>query len=165
MKEIKAPKSFVGAEEPTLFLAGTIDNGASEDWQALVVRHLTGIPGTILNPRRDDWDDTWVQRATFTPFREQVEWEQNAMERATWIGMNFLPDSKSPITLFELGLHIRHPGLIVCCPKTFYRFGNVEIVAARWGVRLYCDIQPWLSAVERAVLHSGRFYEKGSGGA
>ena len=59
---------------------------------------------------------------------------------ATLILINFEPDSKSPITLLELGLHANDRGLIVRCPKGYWRKGNVDIVCARHRVPVYEDL-------------------------
>ena len=48
--------------------------------------------------------------------------------------MYFDPETKSPITLLELGLYARSGKLVVCCPHGFWRRGNVDIVCDRYGV-------------------------------
>ena len=45
----------------SLFLAGSIEMGTAEDWQAALTTRLADFPVVILNPRRDDWDATWRQ--------------------------------------------------------------------------------------------------------
>lgn len=49
----------------------------------------------------------------------------------------FAPNSKSPITLAELGIACgKFPQkVIVCCPQMFYRKGNVDIICHRYGVK------------------------------
>lgn len=59
------------------------------------------------------------------------------MEKADLIVMNILADSKSPISLMEIGLFARTNKLIVFCPKTFYRYDNVRVVCQRFGIPLY----------------------------
>lgn len=119
------------AAETTLFLAGSIEMGKAEDWQSRVVRELADLPGVILNPRRDDWDDTWIQSINHPMFREQVEWELIGLETATLVLVYFAPDTLAPITLLELGkLSSRAETVTVCCPDGFYRKGNVEVVCA-----------------------------------
>ena len=48
-----------------IFLAGSIDMGTAEDWQAVVTKEIQKINISkdieIYNPRRDDWDSSWVQ--------------------------------------------------------------------------------------------------------
>ena len=88
----------------------------------------------ILNPRRDDWDSTWLQEIDNPKFREQVMWELDALEEADIIVMYFDPNTKSPISLLELGLFARSKKLIVYCPDGFWRKGNVDIVCRKYGV-------------------------------
>ena len=55
-----------------VFLAGSIDMGKAEDWQPFVTERLSDLPISIFNPRRDDWDSTWVQDISNKQFAEQV---------------------------------------------------------------------------------------------
>jgi hypothetical protein len=71
---IKAPEEHKVDDRLTIFLGGSIDMGAAELWQDRLVRDLV-----ILNPRRDDWDSSWVQDPTpGTQFYKQVAWELDA---------------------------------------------------------------------------------------
>jgi Nucleoside 2-deoxyribosyltransferase like len=50
--------------------------GKAEQWQERIADALSGAGDLIiLNPRRDDWDDSWQQRADDPQFSEQVSWE------------------------------------------------------------------------------------------
>lgn len=133
MEEIKAPNDYKETGKPYIFLAGSIEMGKAENWQERVVRELSEFDVIILNPRRDDWDSSWVQSIENPQFREQVEWELEAIEFADIIIMNFDPKTKSPITLLELGLFVRTEKLLVCCPEGFWRKGNVDIVCWKYG--------------------------------
>jgi hypothetical protein len=130
-----APLDF-DPSQPSIFLAGSIEMGQAEDWQARFQASLNRADITILNPRRDAWDATWAQRIDNHQFRDQVEWELAAQERATLIAMYFAPATKAPVTLLELGLFARSGRLVVFCPDGYWRKGNVEIVCARYGVPL-----------------------------
>ena len=139
MKTVKAPKSYHrDYENPKVFvfLAGSIEMGSAENWQDRLCKELKGNY-LVLNPRRDDWDNSWEQSITNSQFREQVKWELEAMEQADIITMYFDPNTKSPITLLELGLWAgKNPKkLIVCCPNGYWRKGNVDILCAKYGVR------------------------------
>jgi hypothetical protein len=135
MIEVKAPASY-DRYRRSIFLAGSIEMGKADNWQARVIKSLQGQEILVLNPRRDDWDSSWNQSIADPQFREQVEWELRAMEDATHILMYFDPSTKSPISLLELGLHAKSGKLIVCCPDGFWRKGNVEIVCKRYGVTM-----------------------------
>ena len=137
---IKSPQSVVKNSKKgftKVFLAGTIEMGKSEDWQTKVSAILSDRPYTILNPRRDEWDSSWVQRIENPQFYQQVNWELDALNKADIIILYLLPDTKSPISLLELGLYASSGKLLVCCPEGFCRKGNVEIVCERYNIPLY----------------------------
>src|SRR3990167_9424430 len=149
MKIIKAPNEYRedNTEKETLkvFLAGSIEQGKAENWQDKVTDILqeyeifrqgeTEIK--ILNPRRDDWDSSWVQSIENKPFNEQVTWELDALEAADIIVLWFDPNTKSPISLLELGLFATSEKMLVYCPEGFWRKGNVDIVCERNGIPHY----------------------------
>lgn len=147
MKEIKPPHSIVKNSNKDwykVFLAGTIEMGNSEDWQTKVSNSLVDKPFTILNPRRVDWDSSWAQEFENPQFYQQVTWELNALDKADFIILYLLPDSKSPISLLELGLYANSGKLLVCCPDGFWRKGNVDIVCERFNVPVYENIEKLL---------------------
>ncbi len=133
MIEVKAPESRGMTEFPTIFLAGSIEMGNAEPWQKKIVEAMSDKHVVFYNPRRDDWDSSWKQDIKNSQFREQVEWELEAQEDADVIIMYFDPNTKSPITLLELGLFAKKP-MVVCCPEGFWRKGNVDIVCKRYNI-------------------------------
>jgi hypothetical protein len=136
MQLLQPPAALVWpAGRRSVFLAGSIDLGGAPLWQREVARELAETDLVVLDPRRRDWDASWRQSIDEPKFREQVEWELEAQERADLIIMYFAPASQAPITLLELGLFARSGRLVVCCPEGFWRRGNVEVVCARYGVR------------------------------
>jgi hypothetical protein len=134
----------------SVFLAGTIEMGNSIDWQAHAIEVLAEAASVIYNPRRPDWDSSWTQEIDSPEFNVQVTWELTHIETADVVVMYIDPQSKSPITLLELGLIASsHPGkLHVCCPDGFYRKGNVDIVCNRYGVRTYETLDVMLESVK-----------------
>jgi Nucleoside 2-deoxyribosyltransferase like len=135
MLQITAPSKWIkDTKLKYLFLAGTIEMGASENWQSKAVARLENLAIVLLNPRRLNWDLSIRPEADEPLFREQVEWELDALERADHIFMYFLPGSKSPITLLEFGLFARSGRLTVCCPDGFWRRGNVLLTCERFRV-------------------------------
>lgn len=131
---IKPPTQLDQSGRYSVFLAGSIEMGAAEDWQAMVEQRLADLDIVIYNPRRDDWDPTWEQRADNTLFRQQVIWELQALRRADLIILYFSPPTRSPISLLELGLFASADKLCVLCPEGFWRKGNVDIVCQMYGV-------------------------------
>ncbi len=133
---IKPPASIAKARGFKVFLAGSIEMGKAENWQAQVTEILLslGKDVTIYNPRRDDWDSSWEQKIENDNFYEQVRWELQSLEDADLIAMYYDPNTTSPISLLELGLYARSGKLIVCCPEGFYRKGNVDIVCEKYNI-------------------------------
>lgn len=150
---LKPPAPLVIANgELSVFLAGSIEMGRAEAWQAFVEQALNDLPITVLNPRRDDWDGSWEQTIGNSQFRGQVEWELEAQERASVIAMYFAPATQSPITLLELGLFAHSGRMVVCCPPGFWRRGNVEVVCARYGIPLLTELPQLVQAVRERVM-------------
>lgn len=140
-----------------VFLAGSIEMGKAEDWQATLEDMLRDRDWDLYNPRRDDWDPTWEQKADNPPFREQVEWELNALEQANSIVMYLSPGTISPISLLELGLHAHGEKLIVCCPEGFHRKGNVDILCQRYHITQVESLGQVVPALERQEQKLNRF--------
>ena len=139
MKEIKPPEKIerIG-DQIAIFLAGSIEMGKAEDWQNRIVREFEDKKNVIFfNPRRDDWDSSWEQKESNPQFNEQVNWELEYLTRADIIFMYFSPETKSPISLLELGLYAESGKMIVCCPDEFWRKGNVDIVCSQYDIPLY----------------------------
>ena len=133
---LEPPAPLELQERRSVFLAGSIEMGLAGDWQAEVIAALADLDIIILNPRRTDWDSSWRQSIDDTRFREQVEWEIAAQERADLIAMYFAPETRAPITLLELGLFANSGKQVVCCPDGYWRKGNVEVVCARYRIPL-----------------------------
>lgn len=105
----------------------------------------------ILNPRRDAWDASWKNVASNKQFRQQVEWELEALENSDAILMYFDPATKSPISLLELGLFAHTDKLYVVCPSGFWRKGNVDIVCGRYGIKQYSSLTKAVQAVKSKI--------------
>jgi hypothetical protein len=151
MREFKPPQQIESNGLKSIFLAGTIDIGNSEDWQSIVVRAFEKTNVNILNPRRVSWDDSWVQTFENPQFYQQVNWELDAMEKADIIILYLAAGSKSPISLLEFGLHARSRKLYVYCPDDFYRSGNVQIVCDRYNIPLYKDLGKLINKVKDEI--------------
>ncbi len=91
MNVIYAPQQVVTPEKPTLFIAGSIEMGVASRWQNKVIRCLSGYQGTLLNPRRKTWDASWHQAIENPEFREQVDWELDAIERSDLVAFYLEP--------------------------------------------------------------------------
>ena len=128
-----------------VFFAGTIDNGESDDWQKelycnvamhdnLVItmgeNYVTPekLNITIFNPRRDEWNPEFSNEDVI----EQIKWEQEKLDEADLIVMVLRDDSKSPISLLELGLYGPGGKMIVFCSDKFYRYNNVKLTCEKY---------------------------------
>jgi len=132
MIEIQAPNKVVKIEgNISIFLAGSIELGNAVEWQQALISEFKDSNITFLNPRSNDWDSTWEQSINNKQFSEQVNWELDSLESADHIVLYLDPNTKSPISLLELGLHATGGKLIVCCPDGFWRKANVDIVCQR----------------------------------
>jgi hypothetical protein len=87
----------------TVFLAGSIEMGTADNWQDKAEKMLDRFVDVIYNPRRKDWDPNWEQSFDNPKFFEQVNWELDYIEVADHVIFYFDPNTKSPITLMELG--------------------------------------------------------------
>lgn len=152
MIQVKAPESYQSDGKFTIFLAGSIDMGGAPDWQKQVAERLADEDVLLLNPRRDDWDSSWKQVIEDPQFNEQVTWELQGQEDADLIVFYFADDSKSPITLLELGLAVGFdtPAIIFCTDK-FYRKGNVDIVADRYGYTVATSMDEFIDLIRAAL--------------
>ena len=125
-------------EEVSIFLAGTIDNGESYDWQNDIIKTFEKLDKElpveliIYNPRRSEWD----KNASKQMLEEQIRWEQNHLDKADWIIMVLSDNSKSPISLLELGLYASSEKLIVFCTDKFYRYDNVRLTCEQYLIPL-----------------------------
>lgn len=125
-------------QHKTIFLAGSIEMGNAEEWQNYIIEKLSQKDNLIIyNPRRNDWDSSWEQKETNLEFNHQVNWELNKLMVSNIIFMYFSPNTKSPISLLELGLFASTGKMIVVCPDGFWRKGNVQIVCNRYNIPIF----------------------------
>lgn len=148
---IYAPDRVHMRANKIVFLAGSIEMGRAVDWQTTLIERLDHLDVTILNPRRRDWDASWGQSIGNPMFRQQVEWELDGLDSSHVIALYFDPQTMSPISLLELGLFARRGNVIICCPEGFWRKGNVDIVAARYGLPVFGDFESFTQAIITAL--------------
>lgn len=157
MLEIKPPNHYEQAEDQlSIFIAGSIEMGKAENWQDKFVSEITDDDVIIYNPRRDDWDSSWVQSIDNPQFKNQVEWELKYLDLSDIKVFYFDPNTKSPITMAELGLIAGWGDVgIVYCPMGFWRKGNVDIMCVKFGIKM---VSTWedLIAQTRKELESCR---------
>lgn len=147
MPIVKAPNKYNKQNNISIFLAGSIEMGSATDWQTklgnLLIKKYPKL--LVLNPRRNDWDDSWEQSKDDKQFRGQVEWELSSQEVSEVVALYFDPETKSPISLLELGLFGEK--MVVYCPEGFWRKGNVDIVCERYNIPVFDNKKEWLQAL------------------
>jgi hypothetical protein len=134
----KSPENLdeINGPEKTIFLAGSIEMDKAINWQKTCEDALSENY-IIFNPRRNSWDTSWKQQIDNPNFKEQVEWELNALEKADIIIMHFLKDTLSPISLLEFGLYAKSGKLKVVVAPEFWRKGNIDIVCEKYSVQQF----------------------------
>lgn len=137
--------------KPTVFLAGSIEMGLAEDWQKRVENELADCKVTAFNPRRDDWDSSWTQEQSNSQFNLQVNWEMNRLDECDIMFMYFSPETKSPISLLELGSYGPRKQSVVCCPPGFWRRGNVEIFCTRHNIPMFDTLDEAIGALRTKI--------------
>lgn len=153
----------------TIFLGGSIEMGAAENWQEgfivdflesfKLVQHSFGVVCSIsyhdtssfcfLNPRRGDWDNSWYQSIENPQFFQQVSWELNYLEKATHKVFYFAADTLSPITLLELGKFHLDPNVYICWHEKYKRAGNLEVFCNRYNLKTYKDLKEITNEIRR----------------
>lgn len=119
----------------SIFLAGTIDNGDSINWQKKLIDKFKNTNIKIYNPRREHWN----KDATKKDLEYQIKWEQEHLDNADLIVMVLSDNSKSPISLLELGLYATSKKLLVFCTDKFYRFDNIRLTCEKYDISLFTN--------------------------
>ena len=138
MKKIyKAPEEIpLQIDSKTIFLAGSIEMDKAVDWQKKC-EELLQDQFVVFNPRRNEWDSSWSQTIENVYFKEQVNWELEALEKADIIIMYFAENTMSPISLLEFGLYAQSNKMKVVVEENFWRKGNIDIVCERYSVQQF----------------------------
>lgn len=156
MKVIEAPGHFtVDNEGPLVFLAGSIEGGRARNWQTDAVEALEEVPGVLLNPRRATWSPLDKDE-----LRRQINWELDGLEAADIVFFYFDPDTRSPVSLLELGLMARQSNrkVVVCCPDGYWRQENVEETCKRYNRTLIRTFEEGMSALGKAIREVDNFH-------
>jgi hypothetical protein len=171
MRMIKPPfeDALYSHNDYSVFLAGSIEMGKADEWQLRLAELTTSIPNLVyFNPRRDAWDSSWEQVKENKEFSDQVTWELSHLEEADSSVFYFDPNTKSPVTLLELGLTIGSGGsnIIVCCPNGFWRKGNVDIVCEMYDILQVETLEEVAEEIMQGVLRHDAYnrltgYNKG----
>lgn len=148
MKIIKPNSTNQVIDGISIFLAGTIDNGKSIDWQLEMEDILKDYNVTLLNPRRDNWN----LNSSRDEMIKQINWEMDNLDKCDVIFMNILEESLSPITLLELGLYANSGKIIVSCHEEFWRKINVDVVCDRFNIPRYDNFDDAITKLKSILI-------------
>ena len=152
--------------EVEIFLAGSIEQGKAENWQDRLIKDIESLqlPDnlqqnhswrsslSIYNPRRPDWNPNLPQDAMNATLNEQINWELDHLEKADIVCLYLDPQTTSPISLLELGIHIRSGKLVVCCPPGFYRKANIDITCRKYGVSVSNSYKEFFQELKGKII-------------
>lgn len=131
----------------SIFLAGTIDQGNSHNWQNDFMNVFQDWDIDIYNPRRPHWNTTIDPTLVSNELENQVNWELDHLECSDLIVMRLLSSSLSPISLFEFGLFLGKRDIIVYCEEGFWRKGNVDIICDRYNIECHYNEMEFYNGV------------------
>lgn len=108
------------------------------------------LPTLVLHPHEEmpDSIDLKSYKSVFLAgtidMGSGVDWQKDVAEL-----FEKAPGSKSPITLLELGLFAKSGKLHVVCTEAFYRYDNVRITCAKYGVPVYASLTEAIGEIIR----------------
>lgn len=122
-----------------IFLSGSIEKESpKEDWREVMKIELENFDVFLFNSRREDWDPQWDKLFENVKYREHIELELLAMEKADIIAINFSRGKKATPTLLQFGLWAgKDPSkLIVYCPYDYALKGYVDTVCFYYKIQM-----------------------------
>lgn len=108
------------------------------------------LPTLVLHPHEEmpDSIDLKSYKSVFLAgtidMGSGVDWQKDVAEL-----FEKAPGNKSPITLLELGLFAKSGKLYVVCTEGFYRYDNVRITCAKYGVPVYASLTEAIGKIIR----------------
>lgn len=141
-------------ERLKIFLAGSIEMGKAKNWHDIVQKSIENAEVDVYNPRRDDWDDSWVQSVNNENFKQQVIWEQKGLSISDIVFFYFQEDTKSPISLLEFGQIIwSDKEIIICVEPKFWRRGNIEVLCDSFNIPLHDNLDDAILELKECILN------------
>lgn len=145
--------------EICIFLAGSIEMGKAEDWQEDAtcfierevsknyIEMINNI--TVLNPRRENWDNSMEQSVENPAFYQQVNWELRGLDKSSHVLFYFAGNTLSPITLMELGKFYKKAFVVV--DSNYKRKGNVDVFCDYFDVPQYDTLEQAVEAIFKTL--------------
>ncbi|TYA78616.1 nucleoside 2-deoxyribosyltransferase domain-containing protein [Seonamhaeicola marinus] len=134
---IYTPHNQIKAKETHkdyVFLAGSIDLNLDGNWREQVI-NLIGDKVHFIDPTisgHDAMNDLQME--------SHINWELDMLDLADKVFLNFLEESKSPISLVELGMYTRTSKLIVVCPNAFYKSRYIKTLCKKYKIPLFTTL-------------------------
>lgn len=147
MDIITANQELMVNQDLSVFLAGSVQSNVEIAWRDTLIKKMKGYKVTLLDPRTDKYGSNHDS----TAFKNQVNWELEALEQVDIIIMYLDEASKSPISLLELGLYAQSGKLIVCCSDGFWKKGNVQMVCDRYGVHQVEHVDDLVNEIQNRI--------------
>lgn len=149
--EVYSPPSYPSLTKPSIFLGGSIEMGKAVDWQRAVIERFKETDAMILNPRRDDWDSSWVQSIENAQFNQQVRWELDYLHRVDYRIFYFAGNTLSPITLLEFGTFHKWKNTFVCWDDGYLRKGNLEVYCHANEIVPYHSLEQIIDKIKKRI--------------
>ncbi len=114
----------------SIFLAGSMDHKQEGSWREEIIAEF----GTndIFDPTNTHHDELNTEQ-----MKHHIVWELGALQQSDLILLNFLKESKSPISLVELGMYVTSNKLIFICPKEFYKSDYVHTLCNKYNTPIF----------------------------
>lgn len=128
------------AHKDYVFLAGSIDLNLDGNWRQEVTDQV-GDKVHFIDPTisgHDAMDDLQMEN--------HINWELDMLNLADKVFLNFLPESKSPISLIELGMYARTSKLIVVCPNAFFKSRYIKTLCKKYKIPLFTTVDTAIRA-------------------
>lgn len=113
------------------FLAGSMDFNESNSWRQKIMQEMKHLVH-FLDPTRIEHNDF-----SDSQMKEHIEWELDALNISDKIILNFKEDSKSPISLLELGMYVKSSKLVVVCPSKFYQRRYINVLCNKYNTPFF----------------------------
>lgn len=135
---------IVGNWDKTIFLAGSINNGETEDWQQEIGEFFEKQKFRVFNPRRKDWNKEQNVSEITDYLKTQINWELDHLHKCSHVLFYFRDDKLAPISLLELGLafcNFHVSNIYVIIDPSYPRMANVITTCEFYGIDTYGNFE------------------------
>ena len=121
----------------------------AEPWLDKAIAHLSGLPVTIFDPRRDDLEAFWqdTRDTSTSPEEVQAAWELKHQKAANIVVIYVAPGLQTPTRLRTLAACASSGKLMICCPDGSPDKRAVIHACWKYNVRLFASFEALLEAL------------------